>query len=90
MFFYLLACHRYYEVDIQTEGPAKVGWCLVSCPPDGEVGSDDHSWSYDGHSEEKLHGGYCDSYGKRWQPGDVVGVFLDIPNHTISKKRSKI
>lgn len=31
---------------------------------------------------------YCntaESFGKQWQVGDVVGVFLDLIDHTISK-----
>lgn len=32
---------------------------------------------------------YCntaESFGKQWQVGDVVGVFLDLIDHTISKE----
>jgi hypothetical protein len=43
------------------------------------------SWAYDGHYEEKVHSAVCDNYGKRWQVGDVIGVFLDIQDRTISK-----
>ena len=31
-----------------------------------------------------MHGGMSDTYGKVWQVGDIVGVFLDIADHTIS------
>ena len=34
--------------------------------------------------EEKYSGG-SESYGKQWDIGDVVGVFLDLIDHTISK-----
>lgn len=34
--------------------------------------------------EEKYSGG-SESYGKQWTTGDVVGVFLDLIDHTISK-----
>lgn len=74
----------YYEVEIMTEGPIKLGWTLASCSPDHEIGGDDASWAYDGHNEEKIHSGGCDTYGKRWAVGDIVGVFLDVTDHTIS------
>ena len=73
----------YYEVEIMTDGPIKVGWSLVSASPDCELGGDESSWCYDGHYEEKAHGGMCDTYGKVFQVGDTVGVFLDIADRTI-------
>jgi len=36
--------------------------------------------------EEKISGGGAESFGKQWVPGDIVGVFLDLVDHTISKK----
>lgn len=30
--------------------------------------------------------GAAESFGKQWVPGDLVGVFLDLIDHTISKK----
>lgn len=35
--------------------------------------------------EEKVYAGSAESFGKQWVPGDVVGVFLDLVDHTISK-----
>jgi ryanodine receptor 2 len=35
--------------------------------------------------EEKLYSGSAESFGKQWQVGDVVGVFLDLIDRTISK-----
>lgn len=37
------------------------------------------------NQEEKISGGGAESFGKQWQPGDIVGVFLDLVDHTISK-----
>lgn len=34
-----------------------------------------------------MYGGSAESFGKQWGPGDVVGVFLDLVDHTISKKK---
>ena len=58
---------------------------MGSALPGSEVGGDESSWSYDGYYEEKMHAGISDTYGKVWQVGDVVGVFLDLTDHTISK-----
>lgn len=34
--------------------------------------------------EEKIYMGTAESFGRQWQIGDVVGVFLDLMDHTIS------
>ena len=75
----------YYEAEILTEGPLKLGWSVTTCSPDFEVGGDDGSWGYDGINEEKVHAGSYDTYGKHWAVGDIVGVFLDLTDKTISK-----
>ena len=72
-----------------TDGPIKIGWMLAGCSPDTELGNDDMSWAYDGYYEEKVHSAVCDNYGKRWQVGDVIGVFLDIQDRTISELEMK-
>jgi len=35
--------------------------------------------------EEKVYSGTAETFGKQWQIGDVVGVFLDLIDRTISK-----
>lgn len=35
--------------------------------------------------EEKCHAGTMESYGHKWQVGDVVGVCLDLVDRTISE-----
>lgn len=37
--------------------------------------------------EEKVYSGSTESFGKQWAMGDVVGVFLDLIDKTISKYR---
>ncbi len=75
----------YYECEILTEGSIKVGWQTVDALPDQEVGGSGLSWAYDGHYEEKVHQGMVETYGKVWHVGDIVGVFLDTVDHTISE-----
>jgi hypothetical protein len=67
-----------------TEGEVKIGWALSTASPDYEIGGDDGSWAYDGFNEEKSHAGGFDNYGKHWAVGDIVGVFLDSNDKTIS------
>lgn len=67
-----------------SEGPIRIGWTTANAAPDYDLGGDDCSWAYDGHCEEKHHGGASDTYGKLWQVGDIVGVFLDLTDHAIS------
>ena len=79
----------YYEVEICTEGDVKIGWATTAALPDHELGDDDGSWAYNGHLEERSHGGGYDMFGKKWSVGDIIGVFLDANEHTISESRCK-
>ncbi len=47
--------------------------------------SEKSSWAFDGHLEEKVHLGVAESYGRAWHVGDVIGVFLDLADRTISE-----
>ena len=76
----------YYECEVLTEGSFKVGWQTVDTLPDHEVGGADTSWAFDGHLEAKEHMGIMEAYGKRWHVGDIVGVFLDLVDRTISER----
>lgn len=38
----------------------------------------------------KVHGGSCESFGHRYEVGDVVGCFIDLMDRTISKSCPKI
>lgn len=35
-----------------------------------------------------MYSGTAETFGKQWQVGDVVGVFLDLIDRTISKRQS--
>ncbi|UYV64349.1 RYR2 [Cordylochernes scorpioides] len=76
----------YYEFEVLTSGPMKVGWATTSCPPSiAELGADDQSWAYDGYRAHKAHAGVKESYGKQWQVGDIVGCLLDLNDKTIGE-----
>nr|AHW99829.1 ryanodine receptor [Sogatella furcifera] len=74
----------YFEFEILTAGPMRVGWARSDSPPGSQLGNDEYSWAYDGFNEEKVYLGTGESFGRQWQVGDVVGVFLDLLDHTIS------
>uniref|UniRef100_A0A336KLC6 CSON012070 protein n=1 Tax=Culicoides sonorensis TaxID=179676 RepID=A0A336KLC6_CULSO len=74
----------YFEFEVLTAGPMRVGWARADVSPGTMLGNDEHSWAFDGYNEEKVYGGSGETFGKQWGPGDVVGVFLDLVDHTIS------
>ncbi|XP_076069948.1 ryanodine receptor isoform X2 [Oratosquilla oratoria] len=74
----------YFEFEVQTAGPMRVGWACTTMPPGNQLGSDDKSWAFDGFNHIKMHAGFGDRYGRRVQVGDIVGVMLDLHDHTIS------
>ncbi|XP_050357853.1 ryanodine receptor isoform X1 [Nymphalis io] len=74
----------YFEFEILTTGPMRVGWAHADMAPGMMLGQDENSWAFDGYNEEKVYSGSTESFGKQWAMGDVVGVFLDLIDKTIS------
>ncbi|KRX28175.1 Ryanodine receptor 44F [Trichinella nelsoni] len=74
----------YFEFEIRTSGFMNVGWMDVSASPDGDFGLHKSSYAYDGYLGRKWHG-ESESYGKKWNVGDVVGCFLDLTDRTICR-----
>ena len=73
----------YYEVEILSSGPIRVGWASVSCSPDKEIGTDLQSYAFNGNNGRKMHQ-TTESFGKKWSVGSIVGVMIDLQDHTIS------
>lgn len=71
----------YYEVTLLSDGLMQIGWAnsLFKCDPICGQGVGDHnqSWAYDGLRTKKWNVS-CEPYGKRWHPGDIVGVLVDM------------
>ena len=77
----------YFEVEILSDGPIRVGWASVNFSPFYELGGDqnDHlSWAYDCYVGRKYSGGNSEIYGKQSAIGDVIGCMLDLHDKTIS------
>ncbi|EKU21791.1 e3 ubiquitin-protein ligase-like protein, partial [Nannochloropsis gaditana CCMP526] len=78
-------------------GCMQIGWCDAAFSGDAQagdgVGDGPHSWAYDGWREYRWHDGHSD-WGARWQPGDVVGCFLDLDEgvmgFTLNGRREEI
>ncbi|MCP9259463.1 Ryanodine receptor 44F [Dirofilaria immitis] len=73
----------YFEFEVLTSGFMKVGWMDVSAASTVDIGMDDRSYGFDGYLARKWHQG-AGTYGREWKIGDIVGVFLDLSDHTIS------
>ena len=45
---------RYFEFEILTAGPMKVGWIKADMPSGITVGADDNGWAFDGFNVSTL------------------------------------
>ncbi|XP_014664675.1 PREDICTED: ryanodine receptor-like [Priapulus caudatus] len=73
----------YYEFEVLTTGFMKLGWVSADHAPNKTIGNDEFSYGFDGFFPNKWHQGR-DPYGKKWTVGDVIGVFLDLHDSTVS------
>ncbi|KAI1309032.1 Ryanodine receptor [Halotydeus destructor] len=74
----------YFEAEILTAGPLRVGWATLDFAPSAELGGDDFSYAFDCHNLRKINGGSSESFGKPVAIGDMVGCMLDLHDKTIS------
>ncbi|KAM3591914.1 uncharacterized protein V6R79_009433 [Siganus canaliculatus] len=72
----------YFELEVLTAGPIRVGWARPGCPPDHELGSDDQAFVFDGFKVQRWHQGN-EHFGRAWQTGDIVGCMVDLNEHTM-------
>ncbi|XP_039761395.1 ryanodine receptor isoform X13 [Pararge aegeria] len=74
----------YFEFEILTAGPMRVGWAHADMAPGMMLGQDENSWAFDGYNSLKWHGGTSDTFGQQLKVGDIVACFLDVTDQTIS------
>ncbi|XP_026324427.1 ryanodine receptor [Hyposmocoma kahamanoa] len=74
----------YFEFEILTAGPMRVGWAHADMAPGMMLGQDENSWAFDGYNCLKWHAASSDSFGMQFKVGDIVGCFLDVQDQTIS------
>ena len=60
----------------------QIGWADVqfkASSVDGKgAGDDAHSWAFDGYRCLKWHLNQKESFGKKWNAGDVIGIAIDL------------
>lgn len=44
----------YFEFQVLTAGPMRVGWARADCPPGNMLGNDESTWAFDGYNV-RLH-----------------------------------
>ena len=40
----------YFEFEVLTAGPMRVGWAKADCSPGNMLGSDENTWAFDGYN----------------------------------------
>ena len=77
------ACCR-YEVTLGTAGIQQLGWATLKCTFNSEEGVGDtrNSYAFDGKRRHKWNLS-AEEYGMFWQPGDVVGVCIDLDSREV-------
>lgn len=40
----------YFEFEVLTAGPMRVGWAKADCMPGSMLGSDENTWAFDGYN----------------------------------------
>lgn len=70
-------------MEILTSGSIKLGWTEVTCMPNTDISLDPNSYCFECSSAIKWHQG-SDPFGKKCQPGDIIGVMIDLQDKTIS------
>uniref|UniRef100_A0A182MMK6 Ryanodine receptor 3, brain n=1 Tax=Anopheles culicifacies TaxID=139723 RepID=A0A182MMK6_9DIPT len=74
----------YFEFEVLTAGPMRVGWARADCNPGTMLGSDDASWAFDGYNARKMHLHTVEDFGRRYKIGDIIGCFVNVHEKSMS------
>ena len=78
----------YFECKTSTGGYMQLGWAddsFKAIADEGKgCGDDLHSWAYDGMRCLKWYNNKKQQYGRRWKPGDVIGVAVNLEKKDVS------
>lgn len=44
----------YFEFEVLTAGPMRVGWAKADCNPGTMLGNDENTWAFDGYNVSQL------------------------------------
>ncbi|VUZ49839.1 unnamed protein product, partial [Hymenolepis diminuta] len=72
----------YYEVELLTYGMVRVGWATKNAPAATTIGMSGSSYSFAPEQARKYHRDGR-PYGKRCEPGDVIGCMLNLNERSI-------
>uniref|UniRef100_A0A5K3EZT7 EF-hand domain-containing protein n=2 Tax=Mesocestoides corti TaxID=53468 RepID=A0A5K3EZT7_MESCO len=72
----------YYEVELLTYGMVRVGWATKNAPAATTIGMSGSSYSFAPEQARKYHRDGR-PYGKRCEPGDVIGCMLNLNEKSI-------
>uniref|UniRef100_A0A0R3WJP3 B30.2/SPRY domain-containing protein n=1 Tax=Hydatigena taeniaeformis TaxID=6205 RepID=A0A0R3WJP3_HYDTA len=73
----------YYEVELLTYGMVRVGWATKNAPAATTIGMSGSSYSFAPEQARKYHRDGR-PYGKRCEPGDVIGCMLNLNERSIT------
>jgi ryanodine receptor 2 len=73
----------YYEAEILSNGPIKLGWSTATCVPNADIGDDATAYAFDCSQARKFHAGIVEPFGKVCAIGDVVGVMIDFQDKNV-------
>ncbi|XP_050093132.1 ryanodine receptor isoform X16 [Anopheles aquasalis] len=74
----------YFEFEVLTAGPMRVGWARADCNPGTMLGSDDSTWAFDGYNARKMHLHTVEDFGRRYKIGDIIGCFINVHEKSMS------
>ena len=73
----------YYDVTLETTGFMRIGWATSEFRAGRLLGSDEHSFAYDGYLARKWNK-VSVTFGQPWKKGDRIRCFLNLITGTIS------
>ena len=79
----------FYECTVFTGGIMQIGWATERCSYKSDegvgIGDDEHSFAYDGCRGLLWHNQrHAPHQHRRWKPGDVLGLYLDLARGAIN------
>ncbi|XP_050053150.1 E3 ubiquitin-protein ligase RNF123-like isoform X2 [Aphis gossypii] len=74
-----------YEVQLNSNGPMRIGWATQMCAFTDElgVGETENSYGFDGYRLEKWNMSNACTYGRKWRVGNIIGCTIDLGKKSI-------
>ncbi|XP_060863040.1 E3 ubiquitin-protein ligase RNF123-like [Metopolophium dirhodum] len=74
-----------YEVQLNSNGPMRIGWATQKCTFTDElgVGETENSYGFDGYRLEKWSMSNATMYGRKWRVGNIIGCTIDLTHKSM-------